>query len=67
MVDSPVDSDEVGTVVSGLSSTLSALTVGAAKVAPIAKTSEQPNKKCFPFLIIRQFFCCAFFRLKYIK
>ena len=47
-------------------SAVSALTVGATKAAPTAKTSEQPNKKCFPFLIIRQFFCSAFLRLKYI-
>ena len=51
---------------SGLASTVSALTDGATKAAPIANTSEQPNRKCFPFLIIRQFFCSAFLRLKYI-
>ena len=51
---------------SGLVSTVSALTDGATSAAPTAKTSEQPNKKCFPFLIIRQFFCSAFLRLKYI-
>ena len=44
----------------------SALTDGAASAAPTAKTSEQPKRKCFPFLIIRQFFCSAFLRLKYM-
>ena len=53
--------------VSGLASTVSALTDGATKAAPTAKTSEQPNKKCLPFLIIRQFFCSAFLRLKYMN
>lgn len=36
------------------------------KFPPIAKTSEQPKRKCFPFFIIRQFFCSVFLRLKYI-
>ena len=53
--------------VSGLVSTVaSALTDGATSAAPTAKTSEQPKRKCFPFLIIRQFFCSAFLRLKYM-
>ena len=52
---------------SGLASIVSALTDGATNAAPTAKTSEQPKRKCFPFLIIRQFFCSAFLRLKYMN
>ena len=47
-------------------STVSAFTDEATKVPPIAKTSEQPKRKCFPFFIIRQFFCAVFLLLKYI-
>ena len=57
---------EVDTPFASLASASSALTDGAAITAPIASTREQPNRKCFPFLIIRQFFCSVFFLLKYI-